>query len=44
MTLKEWETNAWLRGHNTRRQEIQNLIAIVARDLADARAAEVSAD
>jgi hypothetical protein len=44
MTFKEWEANAWLRGHKTSRQEIQNLIAIVARDLADARATMVSAD
>jgi hypothetical protein len=44
MSLKEWEANAWLRVHKTSRQEIQNLFAIVRRDLADARAAEVSAD
>ena len=44
MSLKEWEANGWLRAHKTSRQEIQNLFAIVRRDLADARATEVSAD
>lgn len=44
MSLKDWEANGWLRTHKTSRQEIQNLIAIVRRDLIDARAEGISAD
>lgn len=44
MSLKDWAANGWLRAHKTSRQEIQNLIAIVRRDLTDARAEGISAD
>lgn len=44
MSLKVWAANGWLRTHKTSRQEIQNLIAIVRRDLTDARAEGISAD
>src|SRR5437868_5347362 len=36
MTLKDWESNGWLRLHQTSPQEIQDLLQIVERDLADA--------
>ena len=36
MTLKQWSDNGWLESHVTSAQEIDNLMAIVGRDLADA--------
>ena len=44
MTLKDWEANGWLRPHKTSRQEIGNLLAIVRRDLTDARSEGISDD
>jgi hypothetical protein len=43
MTLKQWAENGWLEYHATSAEEIANLLAIVERDLADARG-EISAD
>jgi hypothetical protein len=43
MTLKQWADNGWLRSHQTSRQEIADLLAIVERDLADAEG-DISAD
>jgi hypothetical protein len=37
MSLQEWEANGWLRRHSTSTREIGNLLAIVDRDLLDAR-------
>lgn len=37
MTLKDWETNGWLKAKPTSRQEIGNLLEIVERDLKDAQ-------
>jgi hypothetical protein len=37
MTLKQWQDNGWLRPHATSPEEIGNLLAIVGRDLEDAR-------
>ena len=39
MTLKQWESNAWLRPEPTSKKEIANLLAIVDRDLKDATGA-----
>ena len=36
MSLEDWVNNGWLRQHETSRQEIADLLAIVDRDLADA--------
>jgi hypothetical protein len=36
MTLKQWADNGWLRAHQTSRQEVGDLLAIVERDLTDA--------
>jgi hypothetical protein len=36
MTLRQWADNGWLESHVTSAQEIDNLMAIVGRDLADA--------
>lgn len=44
MSLENWVKNGWLRPHQTNRQQIADLLAIVERDLADARNTSVSAD
>ncbi len=36
MSLEDWASNGWLRRHETSRQEIADMPAIVDRDLADA--------
>jgi hypothetical protein len=43
MSLQQWAENGWLRPHQTSPQEIDDLLAIVSRDLADA-AGVISAD
>ncbi len=43
MSLQQWADNGWLRKHQTSPQEISDLFAIVARDLADAEG-DISAD
>jgi len=35
MTLKTWHKNGWLRHHQTGRNEIGDLLRIIARDLVD---------
>lgn len=37
MSLEDWVNNGWLRRHETSQQEIADLLAIVDRDLVDAR-------
>ena len=44
MSLKDWEKNGWLKPHSTNRQEIQNLLEIVERDLQDSKVGEISYD
>jgi len=39
MTLEQWESNGWLRRHQTGPEEIKNLLMIIDRDLEDARGA-----
>lgn len=43
MSLKQWANNGWVRAHQTTPKEIQDLLAIVKRDLADAEG-DISAD
>lgn len=43
MSLTQWANNGWLRPHQTSPKEVQDLLAIVKRDLADA-AGDISAD
>ena len=43
MTLKQWETNGWIRPHQSSPQEISGLLSIVERDLQDAQG-QISAD
>ena len=44
MTLKQWADNGWLRPHRTSPEEIDNLLSIVDRDLADAQEEGISPD
>lgn len=44
MSLAEWKQNGWLRPHKTDIQELGNLLAIVDRDLVDAKAQGISSD
>ena len=44
MTLKQWQTNGWLKPHATSRQEVGKLFSLVRRDLADARQEAISDD
>jgi hypothetical protein len=43
MRLQQWATNGWLRPHQTSKQQVSDLLAIVERDLTDS-ASELSAD
>jgi hypothetical protein len=43
MSLKQWADNGWVRPHQTSPKEIQDLLAIFRRDLADAKG-DISAD
>lgn len=44
MSLEQWFRNNWLKQHRTSRDEIASLLAIVERDLQDARASDISTD
>jgi hypothetical protein len=44
MSLPDWVKNGWLESHKSSREEIQNLLGIVERDLKDCRAQGVSSD
>ena len=44
MNLNEWFNNGWLKRHQTSRDEIQNLLNLVKRDLTDCRIPELSTD
>ena len=44
MSLKNWVDNGWLHSHKSSRQEIQNLLEIVDRDIKDSRQKGLSAD
>lgn len=44
MSLGNWYKNGWLRPHDTNDQQIQDLLNIADRDLADARTARLSSD
>jgi hypothetical protein len=44
MSLADWERNGWVTKHQASQQEIQDLLALVDRDLADCEAAGLSAD
>lgn len=44
MTLRSWLRNDWLHPHTTSRNEVEDLFAVVERDLADCQASGLSAD
>jgi len=44
VSLNDWEKNGWLKRHSTSREEIQNLLKIIERDLQDCQVRHVSAD
>lgn len=44
MSLKDWSDNGWLKIHKTDKQEIQNLLKIVERDISDANNTSLSPD
>ena len=44
MSFAEWVKNGWLVAHKSSQQEIANLLGIVARDLKDSQAKDVSDD
>ena len=44
MSLESWRQNGWLSAHEPSRQEIDDLLAIVDRDLKDCRSEGLSAD
>ena len=44
MSLQQWHKNGWLRPHQTNRQQIADLLAIVERDLVDAQTSRLSCD
>lgn len=44
MTLKAWEADRWLIPHTTTREEVQDLLAVIDRDLADATVEDLSPD
>ena len=44
MSFADWVNNGWLVAHKSSRQEIGNLLGIVARDLKDSQAKDVPDD
>jgi|ERR1700739_4574827 len=44
MSFADWVSNGWLVAHKSSKQEIGNLLGIVARDLKDSEAKDVSDD
>jgi hypothetical protein len=44
MSLPDWERNGWLSRHQTSRNEIRDLLAVVERDLHDSATEPLSAD
>jgi len=44
MSLDDWLRNRWLTEHASSRQEVAELLALIARDLSDSRAEGISLD
>jgi hypothetical protein len=42
MSLSEWAKNDWLKAHKTSKREIDGLLSIVTREIADSRLSSVS--
>jgi len=44
MGLQQWASNGWVKAYQTSPKEIQGLLKIVKRNLADAAVGDLSAD
>jgi uncharacterized protein (UPF0332 family) len=44
MSLNDWQKNGWLQPHRTSREEVQNILQIINRDLRDNQLPELSLD
>lgn len=44
MSLRDWQRNSWLVAHRTGREEVSGLLAIVERDLGNAKVAGLADD
>ena len=44
MSLQKWLEYGWLKNHSTSQQEISDLLAIVDRDISDAKSGGISTD
>jgi hypothetical protein len=44
MSLEAWKRNGWLREYSTSSQEVSGILALVERDLSEAKKAEITAD
>jgi hypothetical protein len=44
MSFEDWVKNGWLETHRSSREEIQNLLRIVRRDVKDSQSKDVSND
>ena len=44
MSLSEWEANGWLKAHKTSREEVQNILNIIERDIKDSEISQLSND
>lgn len=44
MSLNDWQKNGWLQPHQTSREEVQNILKIIERDLQDSQLSDLSLD
>lgn len=44
MSLSDWQNSGWLKPHQTSREEVQNILKIIERDLRDSQLSELSLD
>jgi uncharacterized protein (UPF0332 family) len=44
MSFEDWVKNGWIETHRSSKEEIQNLLRIVGRDMKDSRSKDVSND
>lgn len=44
MSLNDWFKNGWLKTHQTSRDEVQNLLNLITRDLNDCQVPDLSVD
>ncbi len=44
MSLNDWQKKGWLQQHQTSREEVQNILQIIKRDLQDSQLSDLSLD